>query len=375
MSKLKLSLVGFMAIVLLACGMQPEEEIPHLRHMEEKRYMLELINTERTKLGIPPVEMGTNNAAQLHAESLFENCVMSYWGTDGLKHGMRYNLAGGEQSIGTTFAGLSYCANSSDGMQPLRDSDVDAFIEIVMNGWMNTFQEGVVLRPYYKKVNIGFVWDSYNVVAYTYFEGNYLDFDSSPAIVNGILSFSGSTKGGARFIAGEGRGVEIYYDPPPHKLTRGQLAHTSCIDPGRPVAVLIWPQGDDSGTSVDEFKTITLQHCPSPYYDIDSQLPPPTSRREAVDLRNRVHLASEPKRRGTHIYQVPLVPAAEWTANTNSFSLVADIQEVLNEHGNGVYTLGIFGDLNGELAPLSEYSIFYGITPPDTYTPKPVGSE
>ena len=64
----------------------PEPAVsPALRHIEEKRYMLELINTVRTQAGLDPVVLGDNVAAQLHAESSLDNCVGSHWGIDGLK--------------------------------------------------------------------------------------------------------------------------------------------------------------------------------------------------------------------------------------------------------------------------------------------------
>ena len=42
---------------------------PHLKHIEAKRYMLELINAERRRAGVSAVTMGDNVAAQLHADS------------------------------------------------------------------------------------------------------------------------------------------------------------------------------------------------------------------------------------------------------------------------------------------------------------------
>ena len=56
---------------------------PHLRHMDQKRLMLELINVERTGAGLQPVAMGDNAAAQLHAEAALEGCFSSHWGLDG----------------------------------------------------------------------------------------------------------------------------------------------------------------------------------------------------------------------------------------------------------------------------------------------------
>ena len=60
--------------------------------------MLELINSERTRAGIPPVTLGDNIAAQLHAESSLANCFSGHWGADGLKPYMRYSLGGVVQS-------------------------------------------------------------------------------------------------------------------------------------------------------------------------------------------------------------------------------------------------------------------------------------
>ena len=73
--------------------------------LEQKQYMLELINGERTKAGVPMVALGENVAAQLHAEEALAGCYASHWGADGLKPYMRYSLAGGYQSNGENGSG------------------------------------------------------------------------------------------------------------------------------------------------------------------------------------------------------------------------------------------------------------------------------
>ena len=40
------------------------------------------------------------------------------------------------------------------------------------------------------------------------------------------------------------------------------------------------------------------------------------------------------------------------------------------ENGNGVYSLMVRGNIDGGRAVISEYSIFHGITRPETYTPR-----
>ena len=47
----------------------------------------------------------------------------------------------------------------------------------------------------------------------------------------------------------------------------------------------------------------------------------------------------------------------------------ADLTDVLTEHGEGVYSLIVWGKIDEEDVVISEYSIFHGITPLDTYDP------
>ena len=67
---------------------------------------------------------------------------------------------------------------------------------------------------------------------------------------------------------------------------------------------------------------------------------------------------------------IPWITASKWTASEESFSVSANIDEVLKEHGGGVYTVLVWGDIDGERTVISSYSIFHGITPPDTYSPR-----
>lgn len=59
------------------------------------QYMLDLINDDRLEHGLQPVTLGTNPAAQQHAEEMLSEGYLSHWGLDGLKPYMRYTLAGG----------------------------------------------------------------------------------------------------------------------------------------------------------------------------------------------------------------------------------------------------------------------------------------
>ena len=59
---------------------------------------------------------------------------------------------------------------------------------------------------------------------------------------------------------------------------------------------------------------------------------------------------------------------SEWTASGETFAVRANISSLLQQHGSGVYSITVWGTIAGEDAVISKYSIFHGITPPDTYS-------
>ena len=335
---------------------------PDQRHIEEKRYMLRLINAERERVGVTPVELGDNAAAQLHAESALENCFSSHWGIDGLKPYMRYSLAGGYQSNGENGSGLDYCIGAFEGYRPI--SGVRQEISETMKGWMSSpGHRGNIMDPWHRRVNIGIAWDRYNVVMYQHFEGDYVEYNELPTIAGGDLSFSGTTKGGLRFNKEKDLGVQIYYDTPPTMLTLGQVARTYCYDSGVQVASLREPLSGGYNWTTDRFTTIH-DPCPSPY-DVPRNSPAPRSPEDAHQLWQQAYAASQSQRDAT--ITVPWITASRWVAGGAEFAVRADIGQILDLHGDGVYSLVVWGKHLGQDVVISEYSIFHGLIPPDTY--------
>ena len=273
---------------------------------------------------------------------------------------MRYSLASGYESNSENGHGSGYCIQSSDryrAIVSIRDEVREA-----MAGWMDSpGHRRNILRPSHKNVNIGLAWDTYNFQAYQHFEGDYVKYDSLPSIGGEILSLSGRVKNGAQFSDPDDLGVQIYYDPPPHSLTRGQLARTYCYDSGRLVASLRRPLTGNSYWLEDEF-TRTYKPCPDPY-DVPVDAPAPRSHDEAHEFWQAAYDASQ-SRVGVPI-TVPWITASEWQARGATFSVKANIGSV----PAGVYTIVVWAPLGGEREVISEYSIFHGVTPPDTYNP------
>ena len=335
---------------------------PDLRHLEEKQYMLELINTERAKAGLDPVVLGDNIAAQLHAEAALENCFASHWGIDGLKPYMRYSLAGGYQSNGENGSGSDYCIKASDGYRAIQSINTE--ISEAMEGWMDSpGHRRNILDRWHKKVNIGLAWDRYNFLAYQHFEGDYVEYDELPSIQDDILSLSGRTKNGARLDSDRDLGIQIYYDPPPYALTRGQVTRTYCYGSGFQIAALREPLSGGWFYNEDEFVKFH-NPCPDPY-DVPADARGPRSHDEAHRFWKAAYDLSQKLIERSTI--VPWITARKWSVREGSFSVTADLSDLIAEHSDGVYTILVWGKLGIEDKVVSEYSIFHGVTPPDTY--------
>ena len=192
---------------------------------------------------------------------------------------------------------------------------------------------------------------------------DYVNYDRKPSISNGVLSLSGSTKNGASFNRNRDMGVQIFYDPAPYQLTRGQVARTYCYDSGRLVAGLREPLTGGWQWNEDTIST-AYNPCPDPY-DIPTSAAPAGSNEESHRLWQEAYNASQS--RVPQSIAVPWITASEWNANGTSFSLRADISGVLDMYGEGVYSLMVLGNISNERAVISQYSIFHGVTPPDTY--------
>ncbi len=321
---------------------------------------MELINRERRNAGLSRVDMGDNVAAQLHAESMLENCFTSHWGIDGLKPYMRYALEGGDQYSSENASGLDYCITAGDGYRGL--VGIEEEVEDVMEGLMDSpGHRDNILAPLHRKVNIGLAWDRYNFFAVQLFEGDYVDYQQYPIIEGDILKISGSTKNGADLdYSGNTSSFSIYYDPPPHELTRGQVARTYCYGGGRPVAFLRKPLGSGFYYIDDEF-TSTYSPCPDPY-DVDSLAPPAASQEEAHDLWQAAYDASRESPEVSFTGQ--RITMSKWRVSPQRFSVEADLSQLLEEHGPGIYTITMWGIVDEEEGVISQYPIFHEIDPP-----------
>ena len=311
-----------------------------LRKAQE--YALLLINQARTAGGLNAVTFDTNAAAQNHANDMRANCTFSHWDNDGLKPYMRYTLEGGVGHSAENISGIGFCPSNPDRyLTRSITEEIDQAMEGLLNspGHLRN-----IMNPHHRKVNIGIAYRRPNLWLVQLFVGDYIEYTTKPRIVDGVLRISGQVKNGAT-VSGNALGVQIYYDQPPHSLTRGQLHHTYCYSSGTIIAGLRRPPGRNAYYPTDSF-TISGTACGDPY-DVPKDASPATS---YFDL----------KPRNTLFYETEAVwiTASDWTSIETEFSVTADLTNLLNQHGNGIYTILVWAEINGEDVPIYEYSIF-----------------
>ena len=351
-------------------AMSTKSTTPHLRFGDEKQFMLGLINEERRRAGVPEVSLGDNNAAQIQAENSIRDCVSGHWGTDGLGPSMRYSLAGGYQSNSENASGYNYCLSPEERPRYRAIQSVQEAIRRTMSGYLNSpGHRDNILRPWHRKVNLGLSWDTHQMWNVQHFEGDYVDCSVPPTIQGTTLSMRCTTK---EVLPAMSFAQKVVFDPPPHTLTRGQIARSYSYGYGRPVAFLRQRARPGYSYFRDEaFETYRSGCTP---YDIDPALPPPSS----LEEDSRIHAFSKLCLRSIELITVPWIDGDETISGT-TIALSHDLRHVIGEHGNGVYTLLVWGcsvadsvanpceDDNSMV--IVEESIFYGIDPPDTYSP------
>ena len=345
-------------------------DAPHARYPSAKQYMLDLINAERRKAGVPDVSLGDNNAAQIHAENSIRDCVSGHWGTDGLVPYMRYSLAGGYQSNAENVSGRDYCLTDEERPRYRPIQSIESHLRRIMDGYMGSpGHKRNILNPWHRKVNLGLVWDTHQMWNVQHFEGDYVDCNVPPTIEGTTLRVSCTVK---EVFPSNYFTQAIHYHPSPHVLTRGQIARSYSYGSGKRVALLRGIPRPGRRWTTNEAEVTHYTGCTP--YDIDPSSPPPSSPDEATALHNAAKLCE----RSEETVTIPWITGEE-TINGRSITLSHDIGQVLTEHGSGVYTLMVWGcsvpdstdnpcDDDSSMVILQK-SIFYGVRPPDTYTP------
>ena len=217
--------------------MMPREELV--------QHVLNRINKDRADFGLLPVELSSNQAAQIHAEDVFGTRQISHWMTNGEKPYMTYTQYDGEGSVqqNVAIAGFSpeqyeQCVTNvlikCEEIEPLSTIDQLQY-EMMYNDkeCCNNGHKDNILNPRHTHVSIGIVYDQYYLAVVQNFENNYgLDVDvedSSEIEISGTL------------LEGQLDHIAIYYDEMPTRAAYEQNKDLLSYSAGELVAVIVKP--------------------------------------------------------------------------------------------------------------------------------------
>ena len=317
-----------------------------------KQQLLDLINQARAEADLNPVTLAENPIPQQQAQSALENCLFSNWGLDGLKPYMRMSIDGGYQANGEVVAAYGTCSPS----ETARWADGDSVVFDVIARWRTSTLDwqNNVLDPWYSAVSIGMAWNDHFYAVHLHFERDYIEFDTLPSInANGILSIEGTLKDGVSLPRSSDLLIDVYYDPPPQSLTPGQLAATNCYvygETGFLAAALRPPPPSDHSYPDDTLTIDYVLGCTDPY-DVPADTPAPTEFLETPSVSLSMHEGV-----------ADWITARTWKVSDDSFSVTADLSSLIDEQGNGVYTILLWAVAeSGDDVLVGAYSIFVGI--------------
>lgn len=225
--------------------LQPQNPEPStVPHEDLVQHALDIINEDRADYGLPPVELDTNQAAQVHAEDVFDTKQISHWTTNGEKPYMTYTRYGGEGNVQQNVAIAGFSASQyqecrtnilvdCERIEPLSTIE-ELEYEMMYNDkeCCNDGHRNNILDPHHTHVSIGIVYDEYYLAFVQNFENNYgLDV----SVNNGQVRITGELP------EGELEQVNIYYDEMPSNEAYEQNKQLLSYSAGELVAVVVKP--------------------------------------------------------------------------------------------------------------------------------------
>ena len=200
---------------------------------ELREYALGLINADRAKHGVAPVILGSNSAAQMHAEDMIEHDYFGHWWSDGRKPYMVYSDTGGTSYVAENVAWSGWTEKEwreKNCDSPIVNCRIPVPREKVQELHQSMMYDDAdsdwghrdtILGESHRVVNIGVGFTGKRVVFVQHFEGGDVEAVKQPELFsNGTLLLSIAKNVSGLAIA---KGISIYYDPPPVPMTPAQI--------------------------------------------------------------------------------------------------------------------------------------------------------
>jgi Cysteine-rich secretory protein family len=204
-----------------------------------QQYALNKINEDREKYDLPPVQISSNEAAQLHAEDILRTKAISHWTTDGMKPYMRYSIYNGTGYVAQNIAviGVSGIGTIINPYTGTNDSEWQFMHNDAI--CCNDDHRHNILDKHHTQVSIGIAYTDNFFVLVQNFENNYIQFNQPFIQDKTHIQISG------RLIPDQKNknidGIDIYYDKTPTPSVYEEHKNDKSYGPGKVVASVFNP--------------------------------------------------------------------------------------------------------------------------------------
>ena len=302
---------------------------------EIRSEFLYLINSERLSAGVPPLNLGFNASAQQHTDNMMRYGYRSHWDVQGLTPQIRYTLAGGTNRVRQNIAGPVGFPVSGEAAI----GDWRGVIKGAHQGFMSRPAERAnVLDRWHRSVSLGISCSDTECWVVQQFETDHLEFGVLPTMSGTQLEMAGRFREGLELDA-----LAVWHHPHPRRLSLGQLDATHRYGYGQKPATFIRPPATPQSYYPDSLAGYAWDTGIDPY-TLEASL----GRSSAPPLVVEVAQSAA----------VAWTTATRWKQDGPSFSVEADLGEIIGAHGSGVYTVQIWGRMGDERVPLTNYAIF-----------------
>ena len=328
---------------------------PAQKHREAKAHVLAGLNQARQAAGAPALRLGTNNAAQLHAQDMLTHCYTSHWDTQGRPPHLRYAQHGGLAHNGENVFSDNECGYPDTTTQ--RTPGTAAAADMALTALLNSPGHRLtMLDPAFTKVNIGLAWTPNTYKAVHHFESQGPRLPALPSITGGRLKLHLPNQDHLKGLDQSLWYLAIHRQDPPVPQNRTTLRLTGCYDTGDPIAIIL-PATPATHAERTHSVTTRSQQCAAPAPAASA--PAPATAAALADH----HLRRSNGPQQEHLLQISEIGPQTWKNTNGGATIVADLGALTESLGPGIYTIVLATTQTG-LRPTNRHILQYALTSP-----------
>ena len=327
-----LSILAALLLTALLLYLHQSNTPPAQRHEQAKAHVIADLNRARLAVGGSALQIGTNDAPQLHAENMLTHCYTSHWDTQGRPPHLRYAQHGGLAHNGENVFSDNECGYPDTNTQ--NNPGTAAAADMALTALLNSPGHRLtMLDPAFTKVSVGLAWNAHTYKAVHQFESEAPTMPAPPSITDGELTLHLPPQA---HLLGQDQSLwylAIHHQDPPLPKDRNALRLTGCYDIGQPVAIILPGIPAASEPRVHNL-TVRSLDCPPPAAPAAS-VPTPATAAELADHHIKRSNAAPRKQP----LQLREIKPGTWETTTQGTTISADLSAFTTSLGPGIYTI------------------------------------